>query len=327
LTILAAGGHIAAVWGIAASPDGRWFATASHDQTVKLWDAQTRRLVRTLTGHKAPVWCVAFSPDSQALASGAEEVTVWEVATGRVVHHFQGHTALVKALAFHPKQPWLVSSANDGSVRLWDLAAGNGLGVLHQCGQVVENLVFRPDGRWLAAAGGNDRRVLLWEFAQRPSLPTPPDRTLAGHTTAVWGVGFSADGRYLASGSDPGLIVLWDGQSFDRVVTLRGGTKQIRSLSFSNDSRLLAGAAHGGPTIVWDDRRLHPTRPALLAHTVGAREKVHEAVAAVDIRDRGQMRGPVEAVQIYGPAGQDRLPGLTQAISIDVFELLAGERT
>jgi WD40 repeat protein len=83
-----------------------------------------------------------------------------------------------------------------------------------------------------------------------------PDHLLSGHAGAVWAVTFSRDGRYLASGSDDGVIVLWDGESFERVVTLRGPTDRIRSLSFSHDTDLLAGAALSSPTVVWDISKL-----------------------------------------------------------------------
>jgi WD40 repeat protein len=67
------------VWGVAASPDGRWLGTSSHDRTVKLWDAQTLKLMRTLEGHRDVVWCVAFSPDSKTFASGSEGLKSGEV--------------------------------------------------------------------------------------------------------------------------------------------------------------------------------------------------------------------------------------------------------
>jgi WD40 repeat protein len=80
----------------------------------------------------------------------------------------------------------------------------------------------------------------------------PPTRLLEGHTGGVYAVAFSPDGRYLASGSEQGVIKLWDAQTFVLVDTLRGGTGQIRHLSFSRDSQLLAGGAFASPTIVWD---------------------------------------------------------------------------
>ena len=258
-TIVTHGGHTEAVWGVAASADDRWVATASHDKTVKLWDTQTLKLVRTLEPRESLVWCVAFSPDSKYVASGSGTVRVWEVDTGREIHSFSGHERLIVSVAFHPMQPWLVSCSLDGAVRLWDLKTGGSLGLLHQFDHAVHNLAFRPDGRWLAAAC-HDQNVALWDLGDlsQPPTPRPPDRLLTGHTSAVWAVSFSADGRWFASGADEGAIILWDAATFARTATLKAGIGQLRCVAFSSDGSLLAGsgAYSIGPdlsqTIVWD---------------------------------------------------------------------------
>jgi len=105
-------------------------------------------------------------------------------------------------------------------------------------------------------AACRDRRIALWEVREPPALPAAPDRFLTGHRGAVWSVGFSADGRYLASGSEQGVILLWDGDTFAPVTALRSDTGQVRGLSFSHDGRFLAGAAYAAPMIVWDLERL-----------------------------------------------------------------------
>src|SRR5207245_8996946 len=87
---------------------------------------------------------------------------------------------------------------------------------------------------------------------QVPDRAPPPPRRLTGQTGAVWSVAFRADGRSLASGADRGVVILWDGDRFERVVTLPSSTTQVRGLSFSRDGSLLAAAAYAGPTIVWD---------------------------------------------------------------------------
>jgi len=55
-------------------------ATCSDDNTIKLWDAATGRLLRTLKAHKDPVRAIAFSPDGKRLISGSVDRTVklWE---------------------------------------------------------------------------------------------------------------------------------------------------------------------------------------------------------------------------------------------------------
>ena len=77
-------GHTAAVWACAISPDGRLIASASSDQTVKIWDVATGEERRTLHGHTAAVNGCAFSPDGASIASAGADRTVriWDRESG-----------------------------------------------------------------------------------------------------------------------------------------------------------------------------------------------------------------------------------------------------
>jgi hypothetical protein len=56
---------------VAFSPDGKILASGSEDNTIKLWEVNSGRELRTLRGHSGPVNSVVFSPDGQSLASGS----------------------------------------------------------------------------------------------------------------------------------------------------------------------------------------------------------------------------------------------------------------
>jgi WD40 repeat protein len=117
-------GHTAPVLGLAFAADSLSLASASADQTVKLWDVATGTPRTTLRGHSGVVFGVAFSPKGESLASGGWDGTVklWDPVTGAERFTFSGHTGPVRAVAFAADGLMLASGSHDRIVRLWRAA-------------------------------------------------------------------------------------------------------------------------------------------------------------------------------------------------------------
>src|SRR5262245_43213570 len=79
-------GHSQPIFALSYSPDGSRLASGSGDNTVKIWDANTRELIRTLDGHQAPVRGVSYSHDGKTLATGDEngDIKLWDPETGKL---------------------------------------------------------------------------------------------------------------------------------------------------------------------------------------------------------------------------------------------------
>ncbi|MFN2456536.1 MAG: WD40 repeat domain-containing protein, partial [Pyrinomonadaceae bacterium] len=85
-----------------------------NDNTVRLWDARTRKSLGVLAGHSSTIYGVAFSPDGRTLASASADKTIrlWNARTRRPLGVLAGHSSGVYGVAFSPDGRTLASSSN-----------------------------------------------------------------------------------------------------------------------------------------------------------------------------------------------------------------------
>jgi len=113
-------GHQAGVADVVYRPDGKLLASASDDQTLRLWDPATGETVRVFQGHTGEVNCVAFSPNGKQLVSGSgdfmtsNEVKVWDVASGQELLSLRPQTDPVQCVAFSHQGSRLAAAGGIG---------------------------------------------------------------------------------------------------------------------------------------------------------------------------------------------------------------------
>ncbi|MEL6470129.1 MAG: caspase family protein [Cyanobacteria bacterium J06623_4] len=215
------------------SPDGQQVATASQDKTVKLWNGGTGQERLTLN-HGGAVTGVSFSPDGEQLLSiEPQRVRVWEVGTGkerfRIVPDYS-----ISAAQFSPdrQQPLIAIAGPDRNVTLWNWATKNRFELPHATARVFS---FSDDGQFVATAG-RQGEIKVWDIADieaRSSAFEPvtsdeedgwqtfalPEAVVTfNHEGAVNAVRFSANGRYLASGSVDRTARVWALEGDNRAI-------------------------------------------------------------------------------------------------------------
>jgi WD40 repeat protein len=228
-------GHEHVVSSLALSPDGKLLATASHDRTLKLWDAATGQLHATLKGHTEPVHAVAFAPEGKVLASAGQDRTVrlWEAASGHERAVWK-HRDPVTCVAFSPDGATLVVGCDGKKLILWDLTAMEERPILLPAD--IRCLAFSRDGRRLAVGGSDHAVRILDRDVERATV-------LHGHTGEIRSVAFHPDGEWLASAGADRTIKVWDlGQGRERC-TLGGHTDSVAAVAFSPDGQTLASVS------------------------------------------------------------------------------------
>jgi hypothetical protein len=132
-------------------------------------------------------------------------VLAWNVKTGDVFRSYPGHTASANCLAFSLDGRQLASIDSGSDIIIWDVDSGRAvLTIRARFDQDWCTIALHPDGRHFAT-GTCGGRVILWEVGTGRQI-----RTFRGHSSAVDGLAFSRDGRWLASASRDGTARVWD---------------------------------------------------------------------------------------------------------------------
>ncbi|MBD1805606.1 hypothetical protein H6F98_09115 [Microcoleus sp. FACHB-SPT15] len=235
-------GHSDVISHISFSPNGQLIASASDDQTVKLWNPNGS-LVTTLRGHQGSVTHVAFSPDSKLIASASWDGTVklWR-RNGKVVKTLRGHLGNVYSVSFSPDGEQIASVGIDRTIRLWTVG-GKLIRTFQGHTDAVQSVSFSPDGE-IIASGSADRTIRLW------TLKGTLLQTLKGHEGKVNGVVFSPDGQRIASASDDKTVKIWS-RSGKLLKTFSKHQKWVLGVAFSADGQLLASASADNTLNLW----------------------------------------------------------------------------
>ncbi|MFT5468771.1 MAG: WD40 repeat protein [Verrucomicrobiales bacterium] len=119
-------GHTDILFDAKISPtDQQLLATAGYDRAIRLWNLETRKLVRKISGHNGAVFDLAFSPDGKILASasGDETIKLWKVETGERLDTLNQPQGEQFAVAFTPDGAQILGAGADNRIRLWKLVS------------------------------------------------------------------------------------------------------------------------------------------------------------------------------------------------------------
>ncbi|KAG8775190.1 hypothetical protein FRC15_000715 [Serendipita sp. 397] len=245
-------GHSREIFGVSYSPDGRYIASASRDETIRIWDAESGVTIgEPLKGHTDSVNCIAYSPDGHHIASGSDDKTIriWDAMTGAAVGEpLEGHTDRIRRIAYSPDNRHIASVSVDKTVRIWDAKIGAAVGdPLEGHTTPIFGIAYSPDGLHIAS-GSHDCTIRIWDAITGAAVGVP----LVGHEDAIISIAYSPDGRHIASGSRNGTIRIWDTITGMAVIELLSRyADSIQSIAYSPDGRSIASSSVGTVQI-WD---------------------------------------------------------------------------
>jgi len=245
--------HDEGVPSVAFSSDGRRVVSGSRGKGVVISDVESGEVLLTLTDHDT-AQSVTVSGDGRLIAAGGRDrvIRLWDAHNGAEVQQLDGHAALITRVAFSPRGDRLVSSANDGTARIWtlDLAPTPTASrpapaciVLKGHNPNVADAIFDHTGEHVITSSPG--AVRFWRAADGELV-----RTLTVDSAPVGALARTPDGARLAMVVDDGVKLI-DMATGDEVLTLRGLASAVTQVAFSPDGQRLAAGSWDHTARVW----------------------------------------------------------------------------
>ncbi len=253
--------HTNSVLEVNFSPDGQFLASASMDNTIKVWQVKDGKLMKTFPD-KSWISSLSFSPNGQLIAAACADKTVkiWSLTSSKPVKTLTGHTNTVMDLSFNKAGSLLASVSKDGTVKLWDTVNWKLRQTFQTPGAQIFGVSFSPDSQTVVSSNG-DSPIKLWTL--KSSIGTNPSREERGGLN----IRFSPDGQAIAAAGQDGVIRILN-KDGNLLEALRGHQQSAGTVRFNpKDSNVVVSGSLDGTIRIWDRRGLPSSGAKLAAQT------------------------------------------------------------
>lgn len=218
------------------------------DNSLRVHDLTTGKILQTLHGHSDPVFCCQVFAGGKRALSGSSDSTlrVWDLPTCETLQILRGHSNTVASCTVFDNGTKALSCSYDNTLRVWDIASGETRKVLsgHQgcvfCCTVYENDTKALSGSW-------DKTLKVWKLDTGETL-----HTLQGHNHAVFCCTVFANGTKALSGSQDKSLKMWDLTTLEMHATFQGHVSSVRCCAVFQDGTKALSGSDDSALRVWD---------------------------------------------------------------------------
>jgi len=294
------------------SDDGRTALVGKYDRTIRRYDLDSGRQLANLGGNfSGSPECLALSQDGTlAVSGGFSGVHLWSLENGRCLRTFDGHLDKVEDVAMIPGEPYAISVSGDDTARVWrfpgrytaplQISRPRTPAELVELQSLADTLVAQAraamrNGDHATALArltkvrglkGHERaphvrsawRDLSGNLRREGLRDAWPVRTMSSHTSSVFSVAISGDGRIAVSGGLNGQGRIWDVTTGECLHVLPDQPSRLRDVGVTTDGTTALTACADGTLTAWstatgkrisgiDGRVTHGAEPASFSPT------------------------------------------------------------
>ena len=293
--IFSIGKQVASIETATYSPNGQHIAIGSGDGTAKIWDTDTFNCTGTLNEPPySTIFSIIYSMNGKRIITTHYDgsARVWNAETLDCIGILHGHTDIVFSVSYSPNGQQILTISDDGTAKIWNANT-------FKCEKEligVDWAIYSPDGKYIASIYYKENFARLWDTSN--FSPLSP---FGVHTHYIISIAFSPNGRYFATASCDGNIIItnmetlletsipnkhltltsnnknimiWNSNTLSSVI-LTEHTDAVISIAFSPDEKYIITSSDDETIKIWDTNTFNcietiynstqnfPTRPIM----------------------------------------------------------------
>ncbi|KAH9609357.1 hypothetical protein KSS87_015340 [Heliosperma pusillum] len=258
------------------SSGNTYIVTGSKDNSVRLWDTETRMCLGVGVGHLKAVGAVAFSKKQRNFfVSGSSDQTlkVWSFeglignpdkpGSLKVKGAVGAHNKDINSVAVSPDDSLVCSGSQDRTARLFKLPELVEVGTLVGHKRGIFSVEFSPVDPCVLTASG-DKTIKLWSVRDHSCL-----KTFEGHTSSVLRASFITRGTQLVSTGADGVLKLWSVKSSECIASYDQHEDKVWALAIGRKTEMLATGGSDAVINLWKDSTAVEKEEAFLKEEEG----------------------------------------------------------
>ncbi len=254
-------------------PSDKKIITTARDFTIKIWDATSYQLLKTLGTHVYRFNTAEFNKQNTKILTASDDGTarIWNIASGKTDIVFNGHENAVNAATFLSSDNNVLTASADATVILSDADSDNI--ITHFKGGHERSIIMlelsKDETKFLTAS--SDLNTVVWDIndVEKPIL-------LPAHKIGVTTAHFSPDGKRVVTTGFDDKAYIYDLQTID-VIELNGFKSSLSTSCFNPTGETLITGGFNPIVQIWN-----PANGKLIKELIGHTSSVNMVVYSPD---------------------------------------------